>query len=391
LLLVRVARTATPCDHRRVSSATPAERDSSTSAVAARALDLGAFFREAGRALEAIAQHDGRCWMTLDPATGLPTSHVAHDSVPPEQVSVLARNEFQEEDVNKFEALVQTERHAAALGIATAGRPECSARYRDLLKPLGFGDELRATLVDDGLAWGALALYRRENRPPFDEREVNAIARATAELTPTLRRAVLIGSIATDETSDGPGLLLLGEADAVETMSEPARRWLEELTSGSAQDVGGSGLPNVVYAVAARARLLGSGSVAGAQALARARVQTPAGRWLVLHGSLLDDGRTAVIVEPARPPEMAPLITQAYGLSPRERDITQLIVQGLSTTEIARTLFLSPYTVQDHLKAIFDKVGVRSRRELVARIFFQHYAPRMRGGDNVGPDGWFTA
>src|SRR5689334_7862541 len=78
LLLIRVAQMATPCDHRRVGSATPAERDNSTAAVAARALDLGAFFRDAGRALEAIAQHDGRCWMTLDPATGLPTSHVAH-------------------------------------------------------------------------------------------------------------------------------------------------------------------------------------------------------------------------------------------------------------------------------------------------------------------------
>lgn len=74
-----------------------------------------------------------------------------------------------------------------------------------------------------------------------------------------------------------------------------------------------------------------------------------------------------MIIEPARPAEIAPLIVQAYGLSGRERQVTQLILEGLSTREIADRLFISVHTVQDHLKAIFDKVDVHSRRELVAR------------------------
>ena len=110
----------------------------------------------------------------------------------------------------------------------------------------------------------------------------------------------------------------------------------------------------------------------------------------MLHGSLLDEGRAAVILEPARPPEITALIIDAYGLSERERDVTQLVLQGLSTDEIAKSLFLSPYTIQDHLKAIFDKVGVRSRRALVARVFFEHYAPRLGAGDNLGSGGWFA-
>ena len=66
------------------------------------------------------------------------------------------------------------------------------------------------------------------------------------------------------------------------------------------------------------------------------------------------------------------------------------VIHGASTKEIAGTLFLSPYTVQDHLKAIFDKIGVRSRRELLAQIFTQHYAPRIARGDSPGTHGWFS-
>lgn len=52
------------------------------------------------------------------------------------------------------------------------------------------------------------------------------------------------------------------------------------------------------------------------------------------------------------------------------------------------SLHLPPYTVQDHLKAAFTKLEVRSRRELVAKIFAQHYAPRLEAGSRIGPDSW---
>ena len=87
--------------------------------------------------------------------------------------------------------------------------------------------------------------------------------------------------------------------------------------------------------------------------------------------------RAAIIFEPARRPELAPLIAEAYGLTQRERTITAPRGAGLSTDELASRLYLSPYTVQDHLKAIFEKVDVNSRGALVARLFFEHYAPRM--------------
>jgi DNA-binding NarL/FixJ family response regulator len=52
-------------------------------------------------------------------------------------------------------------------------------------------------------------------------------------------------------------------------------------------------------------------------------------------------------------------------------------LQGLTTGEMAERLCICPLSVRDHVKAIFDKVGVRSQRELVAHIFGEHYGPRM--------------
>jgi DNA-binding CsgD family transcriptional regulator len=93
------------------------------------------------------------------------------------------------------------------------------------------------------------------------------------------------------------------------------------------------------------------------------------------------DRRVAVIVEPAHPAAIAPLLMSAYRLSRREQDVTRLVLQGLTTTEIGHRLAISPHTVQEHLKTIFDKTAVRSRRDLVGKIFLMHYEPRLRDNE----------
>lgn len=114
---------------------------------------------------------------------------------------------------------------------------------------------------------------------------------------------------------------------------------------------------------------------------ARARVRTRSGDWLLLYGTPLSGepvGRIAVIVQSATPHEVAPLVALAYGLSPRETELTMQCVRGRSTKQIARAMSLSPYTVQDHLKSIFRKTGTGSRAELVGQVFLEHYAPGGR-------------
>jgi len=106
---------------------------------------------------------------------------------------------------------------------------------------------------------------------------------------------------------------------------------------------------------------------------------------VVLHGAALLSGterRVAVIVEPAHPARITSLLMSAYELTERERDVTRLVLQGASTGDIATELFVSPHTVQQHLKSIFDKTGVRSRRDLVGKVFFSHYEPRLRDNEH---------
>jgi DNA-binding CsgD family transcriptional regulator len=194
---------------------------------------------------------------------------------------------------------------------------------------------------------------------------------------------------ADDTASDDTvaGLLVLDPDQGVESANLAARRWLDQLGG----DRSGARLPVAVRSVAARARDVANGEAAGSGA--RVRVRRPAGRWVVMQGSLLGDGpeaRTAVLLEAARPVELAPLIADALGLTDRERRVVELVAQGFATSEIGARLHLSAYTVQDHLKAIFDKTGTRTRGELVARLFFDHYAPRLanRPLPPSAPDSW---
>jgi DNA-binding CsgD family transcriptional regulator len=163
-----------------------------------------------------------------------------------------------------------------------------------------------------------------------------------------------------------------------------AERMLTDLAAG---DTPGVELPVAVLAVAARARRIASEYQTDpdrrethTDTFARARVRTTHGSWITVRGSVLGDGpdsSVAVLMEQAYPPELAPLIADTYGLTDRERRVTELVAQGLPTNEIGQRLHLSAYTVQDHLKSIFDKTGASSRGELVARLFFDHYAPRL--------------
>ena len=62
------------------------------------------------------------------------------------------------------------------------------------------------------------------------------------------------------------------------------------------------------------------------------------------------------------------LFARACGLTQRETELLRHQATGTDTRGLARRMSLSEHTVQDHLKSVFAKTGVRSRRELLARF-----------------------
>lgn len=349
-----------------------------------RGLDLPAYFDAADRTLARLVPFQASCWLSLDPGTMLPTSHFSQE-YGFDQLLQLAANEFLEDDENRFADLARTDPPVNTLHRATRGHPEQSRRHAAFLTPYGFGDgdELRVVFQDGDDSWGAAAIHRRIGT--FTEREIGIVADVGAVIANGIRRAILLGALSAEREPEPPGLVLLNADDAIDTVSPAARLWLGELfdTTTATQEV-----PLVLASAAHQARRAGAGET---PELASVRAPRRSGGWLRLDASLLEDGqRVAVMISPAREPEVAELIARMYGLTAREREVTRLTMVGLSTREMALRLQLSPYTIQDHLKSIFDKVGVRSRRELVAQLFLQQCAPRLAAGASPRADGWFA-
>ena len=185
-----------------------------------------------------------------------------------------------------------------------------------MLVPLGYEHELRLALVDGSTYWGALALLRGPESPDFSPADVRVAASLCSALTEGLRIGLVLGAVSVDTAPDGPGLMILDDELEILTMTPNAERWLEELHDES------PGVPDAIRSVVACVRQVENADGAEEQT-PRARVRGRSGRWLVIHGSRTRerDGRaagTAIIIEEAKPSEIAPIIVRAYGLSERE-------------------------------------------------------------------------
>lgn len=316
--------------------------------------------REAVELLGGAVPVDGWCGLTVDPATLLKSGGVHESGLPDAALPRLLELEYRDQDVNPFAELARRRDPVAVLHEATGGKPSASARYRDVLAPAGYEHELRLVLRDRGQTWGGLVLLRGPDGRPFSPAERALLGGLSRPLATGVRRALLRAEVAGGRLPDQARLILLDENYDVTSITPAALPLL-----GVDKE---TRLPPPAYSVAARARVSGSSS---------SRMRAPGGDWITLHGWRMDASRVAVTIEPTHPDQVAALVLDAYGLSARERDVTQLVLLGHSTGEIARRLFVSPYTVQDHLKAVFDKTGVRSRRALIAELFFTRYWPRF--------------
>ena len=340
------------------------------------------FVSAADSLLNRFVGFDRSCWHTIDPGTVLMTGSVNRDVGC--SGSWLAEHEYVIEDVNKWSYLAQSGRIASSTSAATHGDLMRSARHRSH-ESLGIADELRVSVVDGDGYWAAVGLLRDHGRPWYTDQDIAAMIHLSTVLARGARSA-MISAIpqAMDGPTVGPGVVIFDEAGDVDSMTPAAELWISRVLEDPPPRAPAES--KALRAVAAKAR-----AVHGSDPLlasARSRVRTIDGAWLLMYGSpLSSDGRIAVIIQQATPSEVAPLVALAYGLSQREVAVTRLCIEGKATKEIAAALHLSAYTVQDHLKAIFEKTGVRSRGELVGQVFLEHYVPRWEPIDSP-PAGW---
>ncbi len=355
--------------------------------LAGQGMDLVTFWRESSDVVAtAVPHYMSPCWFTLDPASLLATSHYQAEipDLPPEWLA----HEYYEDDFHKMADVARSERGISTLYEATGGDPSRSRAWNAYLRPYGADQELLVALrTQGGEVWGMLGLYREPDEPQFDADELNFLRDVSPYLAEGARRGLLVGEASDPEGPEAPGLVILKDDWSVESLTPGVERWLSELPDGDWEAQGK--LPPSVLAVAGRALRTAENEDAPGE-IALARVLSREGRWMVLHGaSLVADGkrRVAVIIEPAHPSRISPLLMAAYQLTVREQDVTRLVLQGDSTAQIADRLCVSPHTVQQHLKSVFEKTGVRSRRELVGKVFFSHYEPRVRDNERRTTDG----
>lgn len=316
-------------------------------------------------------------WFTLDPESHLVTSIYGQGcDIEP---SDYMRWELLADDVIKTADVVRHPRGVVTLHEATDGHPERSPIYVEVMAPNGMAQELLVALRSPtGETWGTTRLNRRPGDPMFSEHEISFMTAAAPLIAEGVRRGLLVGEATEPERQDAPGVVVMRTDAEVEWLSPAAEGWFSRLPEDDGRQ---DGVPTSVLAAATAALRDAERSDAGG--VSTARVPMKDGRWATIHGAVTStngDARVTVIMQPAHPDRIAPLLMSIYGLTGREQEVTQLVLRGGSTTELAKTLGVSPYTVQQHLKSIFAKTDVNSRGELVAKIYFDCYD--LRTGDN---------
>ncbi len=352
-------------------------------------IPLGDFMQESANALRTVVPFIAGCLSSADPATSMISStHKLGDLHGKNDADVdWARIEYGgAPDPTQYGAMASAGQVAVGIHATTGGQVERLERMADLVLPrFGYTDEARVVFADRAGVWGALSVLRGSDDAVFDAHELAFLVSVAPALTRGIRTG-LLSQLARRETvrPSGPAVIIFDSSDRVVQSSVGAEERLAQLSAPGAQPL------TYIQALVSGARRFASGA---SNAMPRTRTRTADGVWLVLHAAPLGGlgdraGEVVVTIEEARPQEVIDVVAAAFALTIREREVVGAVLRGADTKEIAASMHVSPYTVQDHLKSIFDKAGVTSRRELVSRVYFDQYMPRA--GSDLAVDGWYA-
>jgi DNA-binding CsgD family transcriptional regulator len=239
------------------------------------------------------------------------------------------------------------------------------------MRPLELKHQVQTFVRAQGMTWGFIGLRRADGKPDFDPDEVALLEQMATPFAQGLRRSLVRGMTENANLDDSPAVILLSGDLRVVSCTDAAQALLADLEDPVFHDP--ERLPLCVRAVALR--VVHPDDPTGR---ATTRVRTCKGQWLTIRAAALDGAqRVAVVMERTPRSDVVSLVLAAHGLTARESEVVGHVLLGLSTQDVSEVLGISEYTVQDHMKSIFDKTGVSSRKELAARLF-AHFAPRSR-------------
>ena len=333
-------------------------------------LDSVSLRREVAARVVPSLEFDAHAFSTCDPDIGLMT-HVVADGIPSELASAYLEQLYPE--------------HCAQMTIdmPRQGTPvyssiEHSEKTRSQFSAAGMHCQVNASFVSGGRLWGTWCLMRAERTRSTDARARALLQRLVPHIARGLQSSALIdrGAVTPPrrEREDGAGVLVLDERHRPLVRTRAVSACLEDLA-----DVGlrmPEDLPLSVLALVSRLRR----ARVDVAATLRVRTRGRSGRWYTMRASFAEPnehgGRaTVIVVQPAAVREIAGLLTQLYDLSAREREVVAAVARGESTKEIAASLGVSGHTVLEHIDRACNKIGVRGRKALIGKLFFDGYAP----------------
>ncbi len=318
--------------------------------------DLG---DQLSRHLHRLVPHDGYMLSGKDPVTGAGCFLIEHDGYSCDHYRRVKADDLLSRHPYPFARLAH---HGSLVAVLGAGvpAPPGSAPLLDAMAGEGWGGEMRIALADRAGLWGTLILLRERGRPPFTTADAQSAQRIVAPLAESLRRYVTRATPHPVRSTMPPGLLIVDEADTITSMTPTGRDWLRLCFPNLALDDEDLSITLWNFASAARQE---SGAVLS-------RIPTSHG-WVALQAQHLAGarhGEVAITVQPATVGQLLPAVTAWYGITPRERTVIEQVLEGRSGKQISHSLNLSQHTTNDHLKAIYRKLQVSGRSELIATL-----------------------
>jgi DNA-binding CsgD family transcriptional regulator len=326
-------------------------------ALAGSGVGVGAFYRAAIALVDAHVPGELTCWAMIDPESLLLTAVVNGPvEIPAEYEPRLADAEYLPGEPYSFADLAARRVTVARSAERDAAGRDRSLRFASVWRPLGIDEEVRVQFLDGAACWGAAGIVRKG--VGFSDREAEFLA-AVAPALAAATRLVVRAEAAPSPDEDGPAVVVLDRSGSVVSHTPGADAWrmrFDGLAAGR--------FDTLLALVATGARSSPTGAF-------RSRLRDADGRWAVMRATPLlgaEEEQLAVTIEAATALDVLRIRLLAAGLTEREREVCDHVLAGRSTEQIARALFISANTVQDHLKSVFAKTGVRSRRELAGEL-----------------------